>query len=128
MSDTAAPEKSVTLEKTAPEKPKAPEKPAEKPFNTDALDNCTSRFNRFGWNVFLSMRNDRTKIETAAIRARVTTPSAQSAQRLAHALQAAAATPQLTIRDAWFEATTTFLALQSIVKDADVQHIEVVAL
>jgi len=120
MSETATPDKVP-----APETPSAP---AEPPFNTDALDNCTSRFNRFGWNVFLSMRTDRAKIETAPIRAQVTTSGAQSAQRLAHALQAAAATPQLTIRDAWFEATTTFSALQTIVKDADVLHIEVTAL
>ena len=131
MSDLVTPEKIVPekapVAEKSTEKP-TPEKPAEKPFNTDALDNCTSRFNRFGWNVFLSMRTDRVKIETAPIRARVTTPGAQQAQRLAHALQSAAATPQLTIRDDWFEATTTFAALQTIVKDVDVLQIEVTAL
>ena len=126
MSDLVTPEKIVPEKAAVTEK--SAEKPAEKPFNTDALDNCTSRFNRFGWNVFLSMRTDRLKIESAPIRARVMTPNAQSAQRLAHALQNASATPQLTIRDDWFEATTTFAALQTLVKDADVLQVEVTAL
>ncbi|MEB3245882.1 MAG: hypothetical protein VKJ06_07865 [Vampirovibrionales bacterium] len=131
MSDTPTVDK--TLEKpaapAAAATPAAP--PAPPPFNTDKMENCTARFNRYGWNVYLSVKGNQQTYETTPIRARVMTTSAASAQRLAHSLQSANTQPlqgQLTIIDDWFEASTTFLALEAIVKDPDITQILVAKL
>jgi len=120
MSET--PENAAPTAAAVAEKPAAP---AEQPFSVDALINCTTRFTRKGWNIFLAYQEDLDKIRTKPIRATVEAHSHNGSEEL-HRLLVEAGVQEISRKDKVISMTTTFENLQKVVKHPEVAVVDVV--
>lgn len=122
MSDESTPEQPAAAATAVVEKPAAP---AEPPFSVDALTNCTTRFTRKAWNIFLAYKEDLNKIRTQPVRATLEAQTHNGAEEL-HRLLMEAGVHEISRKDKVISMTTTFEILQTVVKHAEVAMVDIV--
>lgn len=118
MSDT--PESTATIEK-----PAAPAEEKAVPFSVDALKNCTARFTRQGWDLFLGMENSLEKIQTVPMRFAVETRTIEGAEEL-HKLYVESGVKEISRKDKMVSLTGTFADLQQHVKHPEVLMVDAI--
>lgn len=107
MSETAAEGQTATVEK----KEEAP--PA---FNADILQTCTARFDRDGWDLFLSLREDLDALQTTPLRATLTARTPQGAETLYNTLATEAGVVSIARQDRELTFTGTFAQIQTVIR------------
>jgi hypothetical protein len=93
--------------------------PKEKVFNVDVLSTCTARFDRQGWDLFLSWREDLAKIQTARISVELTARTPAGAVEIAHAMREADI-PAVKQTGDKVTTLTTFAGLQLVIRHPQV--------
>ncbi|MGE0200819.1 MAG: hypothetical protein AB7P76_07620 [Candidatus Melainabacteria bacterium] len=118
MSDT--PESTATIDK-----PAAPAAEKTIPFSVDALQNCTARFTRQGWDRFLEMETDLEKIQSVPMRFAVEARSVEGAEEL-HKLYVESGVKEISRKDKLVSLTGTFADLQQHVKHPEVLMVDAI--
>ncbi len=104
------------------------EAPAEeKPFTTDVLQSCTSRFTRKAWNIYLNYQKDLNKIRTVPVRATLEVRSPEVAEELHKTLQEQGV-QELSRQGKTLSMTTTFETIQTVIKHPETKMLDVAEL
>lgn len=107
MSETPAEGQTATVEKKE-------EAPAA--FNADILQTCTARFDRDGWDLYLSLREDLDALQTTPLRVTLTACSPQGAETLYNTLAQEANVVSIARKDRDITFTGTFAQIQTVIR------------
>jgi len=117
-----------TPEKPEAAKPEAakPEAPKEPPFNTDILEACTSRFTRKAYNLYLTYRADKDKIENTPVRFSLEARTADAAEEI-HKQLLEAGVVEISRQERTVSMTTTFRVLEKVIRHPQTCMVNAVA-
>lgn len=101
------------------------EAPKEAPFTTDVLQNCTSRFTRKAWDIYLDYQKDMTLIRTKPVRATLTARTANGAEEI-QKLLSEAGVQEMSRADKTLSFTATFEQIQAVIKYPETHHFDAV--
>ena len=121
MSETATPEAAAEA------KEKAEKAEPKEPLTVDKLKNCTARFTRKAWDLFLARETDLTRIENDLLRAELTIATAEDATTLAQTLKESGV-EALTQNGNILSFTATFAQIQTVIKHPATQQLDAIAL